>query len=49
MRTNAIVVEFSRSPLPSSTLVKGSGVGSASASAFRAGRLPQSSFSRSSR
>ena len=32
MRTNAIVVEFSRSPLPSSTVVKGDGVGSGSAS-----------------
>ena len=31
MRTNAIVVEFARSPLPSSTVVNGSGVGSGSA------------------
>ena len=42
MRTNAIVVEFSRSPLPSSTVVNGGGVGSGSASAWRAGRLPPS-------
>ena len=48
-RTNAIVVEFSRSPLPSSTLVNGSGVGSGSASVWRAGRLPPSACRRSSR
>ena len=39
MRTNAIVVEFARSPLPSSTIVNGSAAsGSASASVWRAGQ-----------
>ena len=49
MRTNAIVVEFSRSPLPSSTVVKGGGVGRGSATRLRAGRLPPSAARRSSR
>ena len=49
MRTNAIVVEFARSPLPSSTVVNGSGVGIGSAAALRAGRLPPRAARRSSR
>ena len=49
IRTNAIVVEFSRSPLPSSTFSNGGGVGSGSAFACRAGRLPPSAPRRSRR
>ena len=40
MRTNAIVVEFSRSPLPSSTVVNGGGVGSGRLPSCRAGQAP---------
>ncbi len=51
IRTNAIVVEISRSPLPSSwpLNVSSGGIGSGAASALRCGSEPPSSRRRSRR